>query len=391
MSDGMNDVTIDFAAFSLDIDPVQCVFCEVVSGTKLVRSTWYVTIESLMRTNAKVELDAGTRTFASGLLPDLIGALRRSRKGDLVAVISGDPSIGPELEAWCRFTRNSLIDTVVEEGRTRWVLRYGEAPANVGEDRPLGSRLWLYTNFDCNLSCDYCCVSSSPKAPRRALGLERVRRIAIEAAELGVSEIFVTGGEPFMLPDIGEIIAACAAAAPTTVLTNGMLFAGRRLATLRALPRERVTFQISLDSPTPERHDSHRGKGTWARAWNGIELARTEGFRVRLAATVSTDAEAEEFRRFLDTHHISEENRVIRRIAMRGAAKEGIALARTDLLPEVTITAEGVFWHPVGAEDNDLLVSRDIFPLAESFAAMRRAFDRENEHERRLARIFNCA
>ncbi|WP_454621056.1 Rv1681 family radical SAM protein [Bradyrhizobium cenepequi] len=344
-----------------------------------------------MRTNANIELDAGSKTFASGLLPDLIAALRRSRKGDLVAVISSDPSIGPDLQAWCRFTRNSLVDTAVQDGRTRWVLRNGEAPQDVGEDRPVGSRLWLYTNFDCNLSCDYCCVRSSPKAPRRALGVERVRKIAIEARQLGVREIFVTGGEPFMLPDIDEILAACAAAAPTTVLTNGMLFAGSRLEMLRALPRERMTLQISLDSPTPERHDSHRGKGTWARAWQGIERARAEGFRVRLAATVSTDAEADEFRSFLDAHHVSEENRVIRRIALRGSAAQGIALARADLVPEVTITAEGVFWHPVGAEDDDLLVSREIFPLAESFAAVRRAFDLESEHQRRLATIFNCA
>jgi pyruvate-formate lyase-activating enzyme/TusA-related sulfurtransferase len=342
-------------------------------------------------TNVKVELDAGSKTFASGLLPDLIAALRHIRKGDLVAVTSGDPGIGPELETWCRFTRNTLVDTRNEEGLTRWVLRYGEAPENVGEDRPVGSRLWLYTNFDCNLSCDYCCVRSSPKAPRRPLGIERVRRIAIEAAELGVNEIFVTGGEPFMLADIGEIITACAAAAPTTVLTNGMLFARSRLATLRSLSRERVTFQISLDSPTPELHESHRGKGTWARTWKGIELVRAEGFRVRLAATVSTDLEAEEFRSFLDAHQVGEENRVIRRIALRGSAIQGIALAKADLVPEVTITAEGVFWHPVGAEDDDLLVSREIFPLADSFAAVRRAFDRENEHQRKLARIFNCA
>jgi pyruvate-formate lyase-activating enzyme/TusA-related sulfurtransferase len=344
-----------------------------------------------MRTIAAVEVDAGTKTFASGLLPELIAALRRTRKGDLVAVTSRDPGIGPELEAWCRFTRNSLVDVAVEEGRTRWLLRYGEAPEDVGEDRPVGSRLWLYTNFDCNLSCGYCCVRSSPKAPRRALGIERVRRIAIEARELGVSEIFVTGGEPFMLPDIGEIVVVCAAAAPTTVLTNGMLFSGSRLAALRALPRERVTLQISLDSPSPERHDNQRGKGTWARAWNGILRARAEGFRVRLAATVSTDAEAEEFRGFLDAHEVSEENRVIRRIALRGSATQGVALARADLVPEVTITAEGVFWHPVGAEDDDLLVSPEIFPLAESFAAVRRAFDREHDHQRRLARIFNCA
>jgi hypothetical protein len=344
-----------------------------------------------MRTKASIELDAGAKTFASGLLPELIAALRRSRPGDLVAIVSDEASVGPELETWCRFTRNSLVDMTVEAGRTRWVVRYGEAPATGDADRPIGSRLWLYTNFDCNLRCDYCCVRSSPTAPRRALGLERVRRIANEAAELGVGEIFVTGGEPFLLADIGDILAACAAAAPTTVLTNGMLFTGRRLEALRSLPRKNVTLQISLDSPTPERHDGHRGKGTWTRAWKGVERARTEGFRVRLAATVSTDAEAEEFCGFLDAHQIGAENRVIRRIALRGAATEGIALARADLVPEITITAEGVYWHPVGAEDTDLLVSRDIFPLAQSFAAVRRAFDREHEHQRRLATIFNCA
>jgi pyruvate-formate lyase-activating enzyme len=338
---------------------------------------------------ATIELDAGTKTFASGLLPELIAALRSSHPGDLVA-ITGAPSVGADLEAWCRFTRNTVVDASIEAGRARWVVRYGEAPAN-STDRPVGSRLWLYTNFDCNLRCDYCCVRSSPKAPRRALGLERVRRIAIEAAELGVGEIFVTGGEPFLLADIGEIIAECAAAAPTTVLTNGMLLAGRRLETLRSLPRDRLTLQISVDSPTPERHDCHRGKGTWARAWKGIERARMEGFRIRLAATVSSDEEAEEFRRFLDAQQIREDDRVIRHIALRGSATEGIALARADLVPEITITTEGVYWHPVGAEDADLLVTADIFPLAEAFAAVRRAFEREREHQRRLARIFNCA
>jgi molybdenum cofactor biosynthesis enzyme MoaA len=218
-----------------------------------------------------------------------------------------------------------------------------------------------------------------------------VQQIAREAANLGVKEIFVTGGEPFLLSDIGAILAACSATAPTTVLTNGMLFAGQRLQTLRSLPSDRVTLQISLDSPTPERHDRHRGKGTWMQAWKGIERARAEGFRVRLAATVSTDDEAEEFRRFLDARDIKEEDRVIRRIALRGSATEGVALARADLVPEITITAKGVYWHPVGAEDPDLLVTPDIFPLTESFAAVRRAFERESEHRRRLATIFNCA
>ena len=344
-----------------------------------------------MRTIAKIEVDAGVKSFADGLLPELIAALRQCHPGDLLAVIGSEESLGADLGTWCHFTHNSLIDKTVESGRTRWVIRYGEAPADAEADRPIGSRLWLYTNFDCNLHCDYCCVRSSPKAPRRELGLARIQRIAAEAAELGVSEMFVTGGEPFLLADIGEILAACTTTAPTTVLTNGAPLAGRRLQTFRSLSRDRLTLQISLDSPTPERHDRHRGKGSWERAWKAIELARAEGFRVRIAATVSSEDEAEQFRRFLDIHQISERDRVIRRIALRGFATEGVALARADLVPEVTITAEGVYWHPVGAEDRDLLVTPAIFPLAEAFAAVRRAFERETTHRRRLATIFNCA
>ena len=342
-----------------------------------------------MRTD--IELDIGGKTFATGLLPELITVLRRCQPGDLVAVVGDDESVGPELETWCRFTGNALLEATSEKSRSRWVFRCG-AVAGVQEDeRPLDSRLWLYTNFDCNLRCDYCCVRSSPSAPRRELGLERVQRIAREAADLGVKEIFVTGGEPFLLEDIGEILIACAAAAPTTVLTNGMLFTGRRAEALRTLPRDRVVLQISLDSPAPYLHDLHRGTGTWARTRAGIQYAKAQGFRVRLAATVSNDAEADEFRRFLDEENIAEEDRVIRRIALRGVASEGVAVSRTDLVPEVTITAEGVYWHPVGAEDDDLLVTREIFPLSESFAAVRRAFTREHEHSNKLARIFNCA
>ena len=218
-----------------------------------------------------------------------------------------------------------------------------------------------------------------------------MQRIAHEAAGLGVKEIFVTGGEPFLLEYICDILLSCAVAAPTTVLTNAMLFNGRRAESLRMLPRDRVVLQVSLDSATPELHDRHRGHGTWARTREGIRRARAEGFRVRLAATVSTDAEADEFRQFLDDEKIAPEDRVIRRIALRGSATKGVALARADLVPEVTITAEGVYWHPVGAEDADLLVTRDIFPLSESFAAVRLAFQREGEHANKLAKIFNCA
>src|SRR5262247_3373288 len=141
---------------------------------------------------ADIEINIGAKTFATGLLPELITALRRCQPGDLVAVSGDQQTIGPELETWCRFTGNALLEATSEQGRSRWVFRCGTAVGVQEDDRPLGSRLWLYTNFDCNLRCDYCCVRSSPTVNRRELGLTRVQQIAREATALGVKEIFVT-------------------------------------------------------------------------------------------------------------------------------------------------------------------------------------------------------
>jgi len=343
------------------------------------------------RLPVRVAIDAEERTFASGLLLDLVSALRRTAPGDLIALtaVAAD-TIESDLDAWSRLTANPIVSRTFEGRHTTWVLRHGLAAAE-HDARPLGERLWLYVNFDCNLQCDYCCVRSSPTAPRRALGLNAARRIAAEAPPLGTRAFFVTGGEPFLLPDIDELVQTLADAAPVTLLTNGMLFRGSRLEQLKRLRRDRVVLQISLDSPAPDLHDRHRGPGAWQRALDGVETARAEGFRVRLAATVSTDAEEAAFEEFLDRMAIAPDDRVVRRVALRGSATSGVALGRADLVPEITITTDGVYWHPVGAEDEDLLVTRTIFPLASAFAEVGRALTREHAHRERLAAIFYCA
>jgi organic radical activating enzyme len=342
--------------------------------------------------NARVELNVGDRTFGSGLLLDLLSALKRTSAGDLIALTGRDATdLDSDLEAWSRLTGHSIVARTTGDDGTRWVIRHGAAVGDGGHARPLGERLWLYVNFHCNLHCDYCCVRSSPTARRRELGLDRIRRIAREAPPLGVRELFVTGGEPFLLDDVDDIVIALVEAAPVTLLTNGMLFHGPRLAALRRLPRADVTLQISLDSPDAPLHDAHRGRGAWQRAVDGIEVARAEGFRVRLAATVATDEDEERFKAFLDAKQIALEDRVVRRVALRGAAASGIALSRADLVPEITITADGVYWHPVGADDADLLVTRDVFPLADAFETVRQYMVRERAHGDRLAAVFHCA
>jgi pyruvate-formate lyase-activating enzyme/TusA-related sulfurtransferase len=342
------------------------------------------------RLEATVELAATDKSIAMGLLLDLVQALRSVPPGDLVALTTRDPAAAGAIERWSRLTGNGVVGRTEESDATRWVIRRGEVTGE-GTSHRIGSRLWLYTNFDCNLACVYCCVRSSPRASRRELGLQCIQRIADEARQIGVEDIFLTGGEPFLLPDIGAIVATCADSAPTTVLTNAMLFRGARLEALKGMPRDRVTLQISIDSPDPELHDRQRGAGSWQRAMDGIECARSLGFRVRWAATVLGEDAADAFSRFLDRGAVIPEDRVIRRTALRGFAETGIALSRADLVPEVTITDRGVYYHPVGATDDDLLISRDIFPLADAIDAVRQVFAAERAHRTSLAGIFNCA
>ncbi|HZG89146.1 MAG TPA: radical SAM protein, partial [Pseudonocardia sp.] len=249
------------------------------------------------------------------------------------------------VRAWCERSGNQLV------GISRGVatVRRGRAPdplAELAPDQVPGTRLWIYTNFDCNLACDYCCVRSSPRAARRAVGVDRVARLAREAADAGVSELILTGGEPFLLPDLDDLAAACTAVLPTTLLTNAMLFRGRRLDVLRRMDRDRLVLQVSLDSATPELHDRHRGHRSWERAVAGIRTAQSEGFRVRVAATLEPDrfAELEPFRVFLDALGIARDDQVIRALARRGVAETGLELTVESLIPEVTVTADGVYW-----------------------------------------------
>ena len=203
----------------------------------------------------------------------------------------------------------------------------------------------------------------------------------------------LTGGEPFLLPDIDELVAACTSVLPTTLLTNGMLLHGRRLERLRRMDRERLALQISLDSPTPELHDSHRGAGSWARAVEGIHTAQSEGFRVRVAATLDgpRSDELAQFREFLEHLGIRFEDQVIRALAHRGVADKGLELTVDSLIPEVTVTADGIYWHPVSADDEDQLISREIFPLKGAIDEVTARFAAYRARADEAAQWFSCA
>src|SRR5229473_6644992 len=94
--------------------------------------------------------------------------------------------------------------------RDRMVTAKGERRASV---RLVALRtLWINTGTLCNITCRNCYIESSPKNDR----LVYIRKSEIvpfldEIAEanLPTEEIGLTGGEPFMNPEIIEIIEEC--------------------------------------------------------------------------------------------------------------------------------------------------------------------------------------
>jgi MoaA/NifB/PqqE/SkfB family radical SAM enzyme len=229
------------------------------------------------------------------------------------------------------------------------------------------TKLWVYTNYDCNLRCKYCLAESSPKASRRAIGLETTQRLIDEATELGFEHVYFSGGEPFILEEIFEILAYASERMQTSVLTNAMLLRGKRFARLRAIQNENLIIQVSLDGSRPEQHDPYRGFGSWLKTVEGLQDLLDQRFRVHLSTT-ETPANSPYLAEICAFHQslgIPEENHIIRPIAKRGFSQEGLEFCKETLQPEVTINQEGVYWHPLSTNP-DMKVRSTIFPLAEA-------------------------
>ncbi|MBI3241203.1 MAG: radical SAM protein [Chloroflexi bacterium] len=206
---------------------------------------------------------------------------------------------------------------------------------------------------------------SGPRSPRRAMGPANVRQLVDEAVELGFEHIYFTGGEPFLLDDIYEMLGYSSARVPTTVLTNAMILRGARLEKLCAIKNDNLIAQVSLDGGRPGDHDAYRGLGAWAKTVEGIKLLQERGFRVRLGTTETpaNSAHLDALCAFHRSLGIPDEDHFIRPLVKRGFSDEGVAFEMATLEPELTVNVGGVFWHPLST-DADMQVSKNIFPLA---------------------------
>jgi radical SAM family protein/4Fe-4S single cluster protein len=152
--------------------------------------------------------------------------------------------------------------------------------------------LWINTGSLCNITCRNCYIESSPENDRLVYITRAEASAFLDEIERGawpVREIGFTGGEPFMNPDIVEMLGdALERDFQVLLLTNAMQPMLRPriregLLRLRRTHGARLLIRVSLDHYTQQLHDTERTPGSFVKTVEGIDWLVGEGFALALA------------------------------------------------------------------------------------------------------------
>ncbi len=194
------------------------------------------------------------------------------------------------------------------KGDVRWLAgqagKFFAVPAsyylNTTVNRPIFGG--LVVTYRCNESCPMCNVHLKAD-PAREMTTAEFLDMADQMAEVGVSGVSITGGEPLVREDLMEIIVRLKShGIPVSVSTNGLKLQDSDIAR-RLLLSGLDSVAVSVDGPTPEEHDLSRGrKGAFERTMTGLhnllELRQGLGLTKKTFVTLATVVNARNHDRF---------------------------------------------------------------------------------------------
>jgi uncharacterized Fe-S cluster-containing radical SAM superfamily protein len=186
---------------------------------------------------------------------------------------------------------------ITSEKKPKFVDRFftvnGQNRASVALSNP--ETLWFNTGTLCNIECSNCYIASSPTNDDLVyLTSDDVADYLEQLSEIGwgVTEIGITGGEPFMNPDILDILRrALKRGYDVLVLTNAMApmmrpKVQRGLQELHSEFGEKLALRVSLDHYQQEKHDQERGTGSFAKTITGMSWLRDIGIKTAVAGRI---------------------------------------------------------------------------------------------------------
>jgi len=150
----------------------------------------------------------------------------------------------------------------------------------------------------CDLRCVYCMAEDMTFLPKRdLLTLEELDRLCATFVRLGTTKIRITGGEPLVRRDIGQLFQALGrrlgnGLEELTVTTNGSQLV-KHAGMLAAAGVKRIN--VSLDTLDPERFTQITRWGKIAPTLDGIFAAKAAGLAVKINAVAMKGVNEHEF------------------------------------------------------------------------------------------------
>jgi len=139
---------------------------------------------------------------------------------------------------------------------------------------------WLITR-KCNYRCAGCNVWK--EQDERELTAEEIKKGFEILKKIGIVELVISGGDPLLRNDIGEILDYASQLFITTVYDNGSM-AAKKIDCLK-----NVDFvAISIDSLDETKNDMIKDvPGAWKRAMETVETLHSKGVKVAVTPTIS--------------------------------------------------------------------------------------------------------
>ncbi|HEX9160282.1 MAG TPA: radical SAM protein [Thermoanaerobaculia bacterium] len=147
--------------------------------------------------------------------------------------------------------------------------------------------VWELTRA-CKLSCTNCAIGALPRRAPMELSTYEAYKTIDQVVALRPEELILTGGDPLERADIYQLIdyARRRGLRPSMMVSPTALLTGASVGKLKRNGLARLI--VSVDSSTPDRHDSIRGAhGQFAATLLAIRWARTAALPVEVNTLVS--------------------------------------------------------------------------------------------------------
>ncbi|MGN6183281.1 MAG: radical SAM protein [Thermoanaerobaculia bacterium] len=147
--------------------------------------------------------------------------------------------------------------------------------------------MWELTRA-CKLACAHCPIGAQPRRSPLELSTYEAYKTIDQIVSLNPDEVILTGGDPLERADLTQLIdyARRRGLAPSLMVSPTASLTGAAIGKLKRNGLARLI--ISLDSSTPDRHDSARGiSGQFGSTLLAIRWARTAELPVEINTLLS--------------------------------------------------------------------------------------------------------